>query len=209
MRSPGNRGGPIASAVHALPRSGAPAAGPSVGPDAGPSGTGPVAAPTAHSGGANAGGGSRRGHRIMILHLTAAAVVALALTAPLPAAGVEPPERWYERSRVESGGKVYAENCAVCHGARGEATPDWRRREPDGSFPPPPLNGTAHTWHHPFGILARQIKFGAPGGGGKMPPFRGRLTDEEIIDVIAWFQSLWPDDIYAQWWEIQRRSTQQ
>ena len=42
-----------------------------------------------------------------------------------------------------------------------------------------------------------------------MPIFQGKLTDEEIINVIAWFQSLWPDDIYAQWWEIQQRSMQQ
>ena len=134
---------------------------------------------------------------------------ALACTAALHAAEAGAAERWYDRSRVDSGGTVYAANCAECHGAWGEATPDWRRREPDGSFPPPPLDGTAHTWHHPFGILARQIKFGAPGGEGKMPPFQGRLTDEEIINVIAWFQSLWPDDIYAQWWEIQQRSMQQ
>ena len=145
----------------------------------------------------------------MIRHAIAPAIAVLALAAALPAAGAETPERWYDRSRIESGGKVYAANCAVCHGARGEATSDWRRREPDGSFPPPPLNGTAHTWHHPFGILARQIKFGAPGGDGKMPIFQGKLTDEEIINVIAWFQSLWPDDIYAQWWEIQQRSMQQ
>ena len=144
----------------------------------------------------------------MNLHVITAAVAALALSTALPAAGAEAPERWYDASRVESGAKVYASNCAVCHGARGEATPDWRRRESDGSFPPPPLNGTAHTWHHPFGILARQIKFGAP-GGGKMPIFQDKLTDEEIINVIAWFQSLWPDDIYTQWWEIQQRSMQQ
>ena len=122
--------------------------------------------------------------------------------------GAEAPQRWYDHARVQSGAKVYESNCAVCHGLRGEATPDWRRRESDGSFPPPPLNGTAHTWHHPFGVLARQIKFGLPGGAGKMPSFQGKLTDDEIINVIAWFQSLWPDEIYTQWWEIQQRSSQ-
>ena len=135
--------------------------------------------------------------------------LAVAVAAPGPAVAAEPLERWYGRSRVESGEKVYAAHCAVCHGARGEATPDWRRREPDGTFPPPPLNGTAHTWHHPFKVLARQIKFGAPGGAGKMPPFQDLLTDEEIINVIAWVQSLWPDEIYAQWWAIQQRSSQE
>ena len=138
----------------------------------------------------------------------AGAILTASIAFPSYTTGTDGLQRWYERSRVVSGEKVYAANCAVCHGARGEATPDWRRREPDGSFPPPPLNGTAHTWHHPFRVLATQIKFGAPGGGGKMPIFQGKLTDEEIIDVIAWFQSLWPDEIYAQWWAIQQRSMQ-
>ena len=128
---------------------------------------------------------------------------------PVHAAGAEGSERWYDRPRVEAGREVYSENCARCHGARGEATPDWRKREADGTFPPPPLDGTAHTWHHPFKVLARQIKFGAPAGAGKMPAFRGVLTDEEIINVIAWFQSLWPEDVYAQWWEIQQRASKQ
>ena len=145
----------------------------------------------------------------MTRHAIGSLLVVFALAALPQAAGAEVAQRWYDRARVESGGKVYSANCAVCHGTLGEATPDWRRREPDGSFPPPPLNGTAHTWHHPFGVLARQIKFGAPGGEGKMPTFQGKLTDEEIINVIAWFQSLWPDDIYAQWWSIQQRSMQQ
>ena len=144
---------------------------------------------------------------MMILHAITIACVVLAFAAPLHAAGAGAHERWYEQFRVESGEKVYASSCATCHGARGEATPDWRRRESDGTFPPPPLNGTAHTWHHPFGVLARQIKFGAPGSTGKMPPFQGQLTDDEIINVIAWIQSLWPDEIYAQWWAIQQRSS--
>ena len=132
------------------------------------------------------------------------------LVAAVPAhADGELPERWYDSSRVESGREVYARNCSGCHGARGEATPDWRTREADGTFPPPPLNGTAHTWHHPFGVLAGQIKFGAPGGVGKMPAFGGALDDEDIVDVIAWFQSLWPDEIYARWWEIQQQASRQ
>ena len=137
------------------------------------------------------------------------AIAILVATIPAHAADGERSGRWYDRSRVESGREVYAQNCAHCHGARGEATSDWRRREADGTFPPPPLNGTAHTWHHPFEILARQIKFGAPGGAGKMPAFRGVLTDEEIVNVIAWVQSLWPEEIYAQWWAIQQRASQQ
>lgn len=32
-----------------------------------------------------------------------------------------------------------------------------------------------------------------------MPPFADVLTDAEIDVVIAWFQSHWPDRIYAAW----------
>ena len=142
-------------------------------------------------------------HAIVI----ACAALAVALL-PRPA-GAETPERWYEQTRVESGEKLYASNCAACHGARGEATPNWRQRDSDGTFPPPPLNGTAHTWHHSFRVIARQIMFGSPGGAGKMPAFQDKLTEEEVIDVIAWIQSLWPDEIYAHWWEIQQGSSQQ
>lgn len=151
-----------------------------------------------------------RSMRTAVVACAALAVIAVsaAVVVLRTDGGAGTPRRWYEPSHVESGAKVYARHCAECHGARGEATPDWRRRLPDGSFPPPPLNGTAHTWHHPFRALVWQIKFGAPGGAGRMPPFQDRLTDEEVIAVIAWIQSLWPDEIYAQWQEIQRRSSQ-
>ena len=62
-----------------------------------------------------------------IRQVIASALAALACIVPPHAARAEAPERWYDSSRVESGGQVYAANCAVCHGALGEATPDWRR----------------------------------------------------------------------------------
>ena len=97
-------------------------------------------------------------------------------------------ERWYTPENVARGAIVYAENCAVCHGQNGEGTENWRERTADGKLPPPPLNGTAHTWHHPIRVLGTQIKFGAPGGMGTMPGFAEKLTDQQIVDVIAWFQ---------------------
>ena len=169
--------------------------------------------PTIVPRGAVATGPARAGQGLVMairsfVPAVAITVAILAATVPARADG-ERPERWYDLSRVESGREVYARNCAVCHGARGEAVSDWRSRDADGAFPPPPLNGSAHTWHHPFGVLARQIKFGAPEGAGTMPAFQGELTDEEIVDVIAWFQSLWPDEIYARWWEIQQQASRQ
>ena len=115
-------------------------------------------------------------------------------------------QRWYSREHVERGAPVYAQSCAVCHGKNGEGTKNWRQRTADGKFPPPPIDGTAHAWHHPITILGSQIKFGAPGGQGSMPGFADKLSDEQIIDVIAWMQDKWPDEIYATWAEMDLRS---
>jgi hypothetical protein len=41
--------------------------------------------------------------------------------------------------------------------------------------------------------------------GGSMPAFQGRLTAQEQRLVIAAFQHYWPDNVYAQWHDIDRR----
>ncbi len=115
-------------------------------------------------------------------------------------------QRWYSREHVQRGAPVYAQNCSVCHGQNAEGTKNWRQRTADGKFPPPPIDGTAHAWHHPITILGSQIKFGAPGGQGSMPGFAGKLSDEQIIDVIAWMQDKWSDEIYATWADLDLRS---
>ena len=122
------------------------------------------------------------------------------------AADAAPVERWYSPEQVARGAPVYAENCAVCHGQNGEGTKNWRQRTDDGKFPPPPINGTGHAWHHPIKILGAQIKFGAPGGQGSMPGFADKLSDEQIVDVIARFQDTWSDKIYTAWSDMNKRS---
>ena len=120
-------------------------------------------------------------------------------------ADAAPVERWYSPEHVSRGAPVYAENCAVCHGQKAEGTKNWRQRAGDGKFPPPPIDGSGHAWHHPMKILGAQIKFGAPGGLGSMPRFADKLSDEQVVDVIAWFQSKWSDNIYATWSEMNKR----
>jgi mono/diheme cytochrome c family protein len=105
--------------------------------------------------------------------------------------------RWYGSDRVQRGATIFAENCAGCHGKKANGYFTWRTRGPDGKFPPPPLNGTGHAWHHPLPVLVSQIKYGAQNDQGKMPGFGQTLSDQEIFDVIAWFQEFWPDDLYA------------
>ncbi|MEX0964569.1 MAG: cytochrome c [Pseudohongiellaceae bacterium] len=111
--------------------------------------------------------------------------------------------RWYTDSQSITGREVFAQNCAVCHGAQAEGTAgDWREKLDDGSFPPPPLNGTAHAWHHPQEILLRVIDYGGEAMGGKMPAFIDVLDQQEKLAAIAFFQSFWTDAIYQQWMQM-------
>jgi mono/diheme cytochrome c family protein len=116
------------------------------------------------------------------------------------------PGRWYTEAQVEAGESLYQVHCAVCHAADGSATTDWRTPDPSGHYPPPPLNGTAHTWHHPLDILEQTIANGGIAFGGVMPGFASALPRDDRLAVIAWIQSLWPDDIYASWESIDERS---
>ena len=136
-------------------------------------------------------------------------LTALFSTQPLFASdGTDEPEdqvddRWYTESYLRLGKRIFQINCMACHGANGQGiAEDWKKPLANGSYPPPPLNGTAHTWHHPFSILIRTINKGGKSLGGQMPAFGEKLVDAEKIAVIAYFQNWWPDEIYEAW--IQR-----
>jgi len=100
---------------------------------------------------------------------------------------------------IEAGLKVYRQHCMSCHGASAEGSLNWRKKGPDGMWPPPPLNGQGHAWHHPTQVLKRMILYGSDPGKGNMPAWEGKLTEHEVDAVIAWLQSQWPDPIYAIW----------
>ncbi len=106
---------------------------------------------------------------------------------------------------VSQGQEIYQQNCAFCHGAQAQGDPDWRKPGADGQYPPPPLNGSGHAWHHPAPQLHEMILNGSPPGQGNMPAWDGKLSPGEIDAVIAWFQSLWPDEVYAAWFDREQR----
>jgi len=116
------------------------------------------------------------------------------------------PGRWYTAAQLDSGETLYQTFCAACHAADGSATAEWRTLDADGNYPPPPLDGTAHTWHHPLEALDNTIANGGIAFGGVMPGFAEVLSSDDRMAIIAWFQSLWPDDIYARWHAIDERS---
>lgn len=112
------------------------------------------------------------------------------------------PGKWYSAAQLELGKQVFAANCAVCHGAEGQGlAEDWKKPEADGAYPPPPLNGTAHTWHHPVSTLIRTINEGGVPLGGKMPAFGNQLSDAEKTALIARINDWWPEEIYKGWIE--------
>jgi len=111
----------------------------------------------------------------------------------------QPVQRWYSFQHVVNGGRVFQQHCAACHGKLGEGAPNWQQVGADGKYPAPPLNGTGHAWHHPLKALFYVIKNGSPGGQGSMPGWRDKISDDDIVSVIAWFQSKWTDQIYAAW----------
>jgi thiol:disulfide interchange protein DsbC len=108
-------------------------------------------------------------------------------------------QRWYSDEQVVQGEKLFRQHCAACHGQNAEATPDWKQTDANGNYPPPPLNGSAHAWHHDLDLLRRTVREGGAKLGGQMPAFEGVLDAGEIDSVIAFFQSKWPDDIFQRW----------
>ena len=107
--------------------------------------------------------------------------------------------RSFDFAQLTRGGQLFQKNCAVCHGTEAQGTASWQQPDADGKYPPPPLNGTAHAWHHSQDVLRDTIKKGTFRIGGKMPPWEGKLSDAEIDDIITWFQSKWSDEIYTVW----------
>ena len=99
------------------------------------------------------------------------------------------------------GKNTYAQQCAVCHGAKLEGQPDWQRKLANGRFPAPPHDDSGHTWHHPDEVLFGITKNGlappyAPKGyESDMPAFAGKLSDEEIRAVLAYIGSHWSSEV--------------
>ena len=99
---------------------------------------------------------------------------------------------------VAHGRELYLDNCASCHGQALEGQPQWRERLANGRMPAPPHDETGHTWHHSDEQLFRITHDGVAAivGGdyqSDMPAFGGTLTDHEILTVLDYIKSTWPE----------------
>jgi len=138
---------------------------------------------------------SRRYARLAIGGLLGVGIVIGAAWSLLRPAAIDPDNP----TQVALGRQIYAERCAMCHGANLEGQPNWMARNANGRLPAPPHDVSGHTWHHADQQLMVIIKKGmsgvVPGYQSDMPAFEGVLTDAEIASVLAFIESNWPSDI--------------
>ena len=107
-----------------------------------------------------------------------------------------------DKKLVAVGKRIYADNCASCHGKNLEGAPNWRRPKADGKLPAPPHDISGHTWHHADQVLFDLTKYGLKKFAGNnyqtdMPVYNGVLSDEEIVAVLSFIKSTWPENIRA------------
>ncbi len=100
-----------------------------------------------------------------------------------------------------AGEVLYAENCAVCHGAKLEGQPNWQVPDENGVLPAPPHDPTGHTWHHSDKALFAYTKQGGAAAlaasgvtnfNSGMPGFGDALSDDEIWNILEYIKSTWP-----------------
>lgn len=85
---------------------------------------------------------------------------------------------WQHEARAADpveGRKIYAAQCQNCHGENGV-----------GQIPGTPDFSRGQALFKPDMTLVQTIK----DGKGMMPAYRGLLTDEELLDVVAFLRTL-------------------
>ncbi len=106
----------------------------------------------------------------------------------------------FDLERVARGAKLFQENCAQCHGPQAQGHPDWKRARKEGYAAAPPLNGTGTDISLTRERMVEVIRKGARRKGVMvMPAWKGRVGDDQIIDIISWYQALWPAEAYQHW----------
>lgn len=151
----------------------------------------------------------RRGFRIGLILLVSAGVALLLFQRtsstgkPVVINGTAaPPVPVLDPDRVAHGESLYTQSCTRCHGANLEGAPDWKRRLPDGSLPPPPHDSSGHTWHHPDSLLVSIIANGGdPADNSKMPAYKEKFHDDQIMAILEFMKSKWgSQEREFQWW---------
>ena len=85
------------------------------------------------------------------------------------------------KANLQAAAALFQQNCMQCHGATGEGNGTMAKH-----LPKPPANLRAMAGQHPDGDFFWKIKHGR----GAMPGFGGKLTDEQIWQLVNYIQAL-------------------
>ena len=109
-------------------------------------------------------------------------------------------DRVFVIARISNGAKLFQEKCAQCHGPEAQGHPDWLRARKEGFPAAPPLNGTGTDIKLSRVQMVEIIRKGASRKGQPvMPSWEGRVNEDDIKDIITWYQALWPAETYQKW----------
>lgn len=100
-------------------------------------------------------------------------------------------------SLVREGRAIYMMSCSSCHGRKLEGQALWQVMDQYAGRRAPAQDATGHTWQHSDEALFQKTKFGRfptePSNRHYyMPAFAGRMTDHQILAVLAFIKSSWP-----------------
>lgn len=103
---------------------------------------------------------------------------------------------------VDEGGQLYALACASCHGRRLQGQALWQLRDQYAGMRAPAHDQTGHTWQHGDEDLFHMTKYGRFAAApdtykSYMPAYEHRLSDGQILAVIAYIKSRWPIGLRA------------
>ncbi|MCW2241482.1 c-type cytochrome [Azospirillum canadense] len=103
---------------------------------------------------------------------------------------------------VEIGRRLYAAECAGCHGIELKGEPNWQVMAPSGRVKAPPQDETGHSFEHSDAELFQTVKYGVREQKGErdvvsMPVFADRLQDRQMLAALAYIKSRWPVSVRA------------
>jgi cytochrome c len=113
--------------------------------------------------------------------------------------------RTFSVNSITRGALVFQERCAECHGPQAQGHPGWTPTQGKNTkgkqiVVAPPLDGTGVAHKRKKAQLVKVITRGIKRDNVPvMPEWKGRLSDQDIEDVITWFQALWPPKVYEAW----------
>lgn len=95
--------------------------------------------------------------------------------------------------RINAGALIYEENCAACHGDKGEGeiSENGSGRDENGLPVAPAMDNSAHAWHHSDENLMATILNGSPRNERMLPWKEHGITRADAESLVAYIKSLW------------------